>query len=58
MIEVRTQEWKLRVQGKVQSMHIGFGMGVEYRLKTAGDKDQVRQLLICLDAQAKPSIRS
>jgi DNA-binding NarL/FixJ family response regulator len=50
-IEVRTQDWKLRIQGKVRSMHLGFGMGVEFRGKTPEDKEQVRQLLACLDAQ-------
>lgn len=58
VMEVRTQEWKLRVHGKVKSMHVGFGMGVEFRQKTGEDKNQVRQLLICLDAQTKSSARS
>jgi CheY-like chemotaxis protein len=52
-IEVRTEEWKLRVQGKVQSAHVGFGMGVEFRSKAPEDKEQVRQLLVCIDAQVK-----
>jgi CheY-like chemotaxis protein len=51
-IEVRTQDWKLRVQGKVRSTHLGFGMGVEFRLKTPEDKKQVGQLLACMDSQA------
>ncbi len=53
VIEVRTQDWKLRVHGKVRSTHLGFGMGVEFRKKTAEDKDQLQQLLKCLDAQVK-----
>lgn len=55
VIEVRTQDWKLRVQGKVRSMHVGFGMGVEFRARAPEDKEQVRQLLACLDAQARSS---
>jgi CheY-like chemotaxis protein len=53
VIEVRTQDWKVRVQGKVRSMHVGCGMGVEFRLKTPEDKEQVRQLLACLDGQVQ-----
>jgi len=52
VIEVRTGDWKLRVHGKVRSMHRGYGMGVEFRLRTAEDKEDVKQLLACLDAQA------
>jgi hypothetical protein len=51
VIEVRTQDWKLRVQGKVRSTHLGFGMGVEFRRKTPEDMEQVKQLLACLDTQ-------
>jgi DNA-binding NarL/FixJ family response regulator len=51
VIEVRTQDSKLRVQGKVRSMHLGFGMGVEFGGKTAEEREQVRQLLSCLDAR-------
>jgi hypothetical protein len=52
-IEVRTQDWKLHIQGKVRSTHLGFGMGVEFRAKTPEDKDHVRQILACLDAHVK-----
>lgn len=53
VIEIRTDECKLRVQGKVRSMHRGYGMGVEFRVKTPEEKEQVKQLLACLDAQVK-----
>jgi DNA-binding NarL/FixJ family response regulator len=55
VIEVRSQDWKLRVQGKVRSMHLGFGMGVEFRMKTPEEKEQVKQLLACLDARVEIS---
>jgi CheY-like chemotaxis protein len=49
VIEVRTQDLKLHVRGKVQSKHPGYGMGIEFRLKTAEERDQVRQLLAYQD---------
>lgn len=55
VIELRTADWKLRVHGKVRSTHLGFGMGVEFRLRTPEDKEQVNKLLASLDAQARPS---
>ncbi len=51
ILEVRSQYWKVRVHGKVQSMHVGFGMGIAFRSKTSEDKDEVRKLLACLDEQ-------
>jgi hypothetical protein len=49
VIEVRTQDLKLHVRGKVQSKHPGYGMGIKFRLKTAEERDQVRQLLAYQD---------
>ena len=46
-IVVRTKDLKLQVQGKVQTMHPGFGMGVEFLLKTPEQKNQVKQLIHC-----------
>lgn len=46
-IMVRTAELKLRVRGKVQAMHPGFGMGVAFNLTDAEEREQVRQLLAC-----------
>ncbi len=51
MIEVRTQDQKVQVAGKVRSTHLGFGMGVEFRAKTSEDKEQVRHLFACLEAE-------
>lgn len=51
VIVVRAQDIKLRIQGKVQSVHRAFGMGVAFSLKTAEERDQVQQL-IALVAQA------
>ncbi len=56
VIEVRNGDWKLHVHGKVRSMHRGYGMGVEFRLKTTEDNEDVKRLLACLDAQANVSI--
>lgn len=49
VIELRTQDFKLRVRGKVQSKHPGYGMGIEFRMKTAEEREQVRQLLAYQD---------
>jgi len=50
-IVVRTQEMKLKTQGVVQSVHQGFGMGVQLTLQSPEDRDQV-QSLICLLAES------
>ena len=44
-IVVRTHELKLRVQGKVQTAHTGFGMGVQFSLNTSEERVQVEQLI-------------
>ncbi len=44
-IVVHTKALKLRVQGRVQTMHPGFGMGVELFLKTPEQKTHVKQLV-------------
>jgi CheY-like chemotaxis protein len=44
-IVVRTKDLKLRVQGVVQSVHPGFGMGVKLVLKTAEHQDHVQTLI-------------
>lgn len=44
-IVVHTKTLKLRVQGRVQTMHPGFGMGVELFLKTPEQKAHVKQLV-------------
>lgn len=53
-VAVRTAELKLRIFGKVQSMHPGFGMGVQFSLKTEEQQEQVRQLLAF--AQTPPKL--
>jgi CheY-like chemotaxis protein len=52
-IVVRTEELKLRLHGKVQSMHPGFGMGIEFTLRTADHRKQVQQLIACVQSQPK-----
>ena len=44
-IVVHTKALKLRVQGRVQTMHPGFGMGVELFLRTPEQKARVKQLV-------------
>lgn len=44
-IIVRTHDLKLRTQGVVQSVHPGFGMGVQLTLTTQEDRDQVESLI-------------
>ena len=48
---VRTQALKLRVRGTVQVTHPGFGMGVQFSLNTADEREQVKQLLACQAAE-------
>ena len=38
---------KLRVRGKVQVVHPGFGMGVQFSLNTPEEREQVKQLVAC-----------
>lgn len=44
-IVVRTHELKLCVAGKVQSMHPGFGMGIQFNLATDEERAQVQELI-------------
>jgi CheY-like chemotaxis protein len=54
-IMVRTQELRLRLRGIVQSVDPGFGMGVQYTLKTAEDREQVERVLASQGAQSVSS---
>ena len=54
-IVVRTQNMKLRVQGVVQSVHPGFGMGVQLVLKTAEHHDHVQSLIRLLEESGENS---
>jgi CheY-like chemotaxis protein len=51
IIELRTQELQLYVRGKVQSKHPGYGMGVEFKLRTEEEREQVKKLTAYVDAQ-------
>jgi|ERR1700722_10508150 len=53
---VRTEDLRLRIHGKVQSMHPGFGMGVEFSLRTEDQRKQVQQLIACVQSEPKLSI--
>ena len=44
-IVVRTRDMKIRTEGVVQSVHPGFGMGVQLILQSADDRDQVQSLI-------------
>jgi CheY-like chemotaxis protein len=52
---VRTQTLKLKVRGTVQVTHPGFGMGVQFSLNTADERDQVKQLVACQSAADSPA---
>lgn len=52
-IVVRTEDLRLRLHGKVQSMNPGFGMGVEFTLRTEEHRKQVQQLLACARSESK-----
>jgi CheY-like chemotaxis protein len=54
-IVVRTQTLKLRVQGVVQTVHKGFGMGVQLVLKTAEHHDHVQTLIRLLEQSGESS---
>jgi c-di-GMP-binding flagellar brake protein YcgR len=53
-IVVRTEDLRLRIHGKVLSMHPGFGMGVEFTLRTDEHRKEVQQLIAC--AQSEPKL--
>ncbi len=55
-IVVRTQDLRLRIHGKVLGTHPGFGMGVEFSLRTGEHRKQVEQLIAC--AQSEPKVSS
>ena len=46
-IVVRTLEMKVQVLGTVLATHPGFGMGVEFSLKSPYEREQVQQLIAC-----------
>jgi len=52
-IVVRTADLKLRVHGKVLSTHPGFGMGVEFSLRTDDHRKQVQQLIAHAKSEPK-----
>lgn len=53
---VRTENLKLRILGKVQSMHPGFGMGIKFSLRTEEHRQQVQQLIACAESESRLSI--
>jgi len=55
-IVVRTEGLRLRILGKVLGTHPGFGMGVEFSLRTDEHKRQVQQLIACAQSEPKLSI--
>ena len=52
---VRTDDIKVQIAGTVQSMHPGFGMGVQFTLRTDEHHQQVQQLIECVRAQSQSS---
>jgi CheY-like chemotaxis protein len=51
VIELRTQELQLYVRGRVQSKHPGYGMGIEFKLRSAEEREQVQKLTAYVDSQ-------
>jgi len=54
-IVVRTQQMKLKTRGVVQSVHPGFGMGVQLTLNSPEDRDHVQSLIRLLSESADTS---
>ncbi|HEY6339683.1 MAG TPA: PilZ domain-containing protein [Candidatus Sulfotelmatobacter sp.] len=54
-IIVHTHEMKLRLRGRVQASHPGYGMGVEFELKTREERDHVQKLTDFVVASAEES---
>lgn len=52
-VVVRTEDIKLHVHGKVLSTHPGFGMGVEFNLRTDEHRKQVQQLIASAESEPK-----
>jgi hypothetical protein len=52
-IVVRTTEQKLKLAGKVQSAHPGYGMGIAFDLKTDDERKGVQQLIDYVAATAE-----
>jgi len=44
-IVVRTEALKVRLKGKVRSTHLGYGMGVEFVVRTREERVQVERLI-------------
>jgi CheY-like chemotaxis protein len=58
VIEVRTEDLKLRLRGKVQNMHRGYGMGIEFSRRTVEERELVKQLIACRDAQVEAQVEN
>ena len=54
-ITVHTHEVKLHLRGRVQASHPGYGMGVEFELKTKEERDHVKKLTEFAAASAEES---
>jgi CheY-like chemotaxis protein len=57
-ILIRTHDLKLRIEGVVTSTHPGFGMGVQFTLRSEAQQEQVRQLLAHQAASPKLSLET
>lgn len=54
-IVVRTYDMKLRLRGKVQASHPGYGMGVAFHLTTREERDNVKKLTDFVASTTEPS---
>jgi CheY-like chemotaxis protein len=55
-IVVRTADGKLCVAGKVESMHLGYGMGVRFALANEGERTRVQQLIACAGSEPQGKV--
>ena len=55
-IVVRTAGGKLCVAGKVESMHLGYGMGVRFALANEGERIRVQQLIACAESEPQGKV--
>jgi len=54
-ITVRTQQMKLRLSGEVRASHLGYGMGISFRLTTKDERFGVQQLIDFVAAATESS---
>jgi CheY-like chemotaxis protein len=54
-ITVRTHDMKLRLSGEVRASHVGYGMGISFKLNTKDERHGVQQLIDFVAATTESS---